>query len=73
MISAVVGFKGSIVTDLSRPDGTPRKLLDVSRLKDLGWKPQYDLKRGLTETYSWYLNTVIGNNTVQEPDQSPAR
>lgn len=61
LISAVVGFNGSIVTDFSRPDGTPRKLLDVSRLNQLGWQPRVDLKRGLTETYSWYLNAIIGN------------
>lgn len=54
-IAAVVGYKGNIVFDASKPDGTPRKLMDVSRLENLGWKFRYNLKDGLELTYKWYL------------------
>jgi len=51
LIRDVVGFKGKLVFDASRPDGTPRKLLDVSRMKDLGWQAHISLRDGLTEIY----------------------
>jgi len=54
LIQGVVGFKGKIDWDSSRPDGTPRKLLDVSRISALGWKPQISLGDGLRSTYEWY-------------------
>jgi GDP-L-fucose synthase len=54
-IQAVVGFEGELVFDTSKPDGTPRKLMDVSRLKDLGWHAQTGLKTGIEQTYAWYL------------------
>ncbi len=50
----VVGFDGDLIFDTSKPDGTLRKLLDVSRLKELGWVSTYDLELGLTGTYKWY-------------------
>ncbi len=55
MIGEVVGFEGDIVFDSSKPDGAPRKLLDVSRLNDLGWHARIDLKEGLKSTYNWFL------------------
>jgi GDP-L-fucose synthase len=55
-IKSVVGFEGELVFDSSKPDGTPRKLMDVSRLKALGWKPSIDLEEGLRRTYQWFLN-----------------
>lgn len=55
MIRRVTGFSGSIGFDVSRPDGTPRKLLDVSRLSALGWKPKIDLEAGLSSTYEWFV------------------
>jgi GDP-L-fucose synthase len=55
-MKAVVGFEGQLVFDSSKPDGTPRKLMDVSRLKALGWKPSVDLEEGLRRTYQWFLN-----------------
>ena len=55
MIAEVTGFKGKIVYDSSKPDGTPRKLLDVSRINQLGWKAKTDLKTGIQKTYKWYL------------------
>ncbi len=55
LITEVVGFEGDIRFDDSMPDGTPRKLLDVSRLTALGWKPSITLREGLASTYAWYV------------------
>ena len=55
----VVGFKGSLTFDTTKPDGSPRKLIDVSRLSNMGWKYSVDLKDGLTKTYKWYLESSI--------------
>jgi GDP-L-fucose synthase len=55
-IRAMTGFRGNIVWDASKPDGTPRKLLDVSRLASLGWKARIPLGEGLDAAYRWYLN-----------------
>jgi GDP-L-fucose synthase len=54
MVAAVAGFKGRLVFDPSRPDGTPRKLLDTSRLTALGWKPKITLQSGIEQTYAWF-------------------
>lgn len=55
-ICSIVGFKGSIKYDSSKPDGTPRKLLDSTKLKKLGWEAKTDLVSGIKKTYEWYLN-----------------
>ena len=55
-VAAVTGYKGRIVTDPSKPDGTMRKLMDVSRLTQMGWSAQIGLDQGLTETYQWFLD-----------------
>lgn len=55
-IAEVTEFKGSLVFDKSKPDGTPRKLLDTSRVNALGWHPEIDLKRGLQMTYEWFVD-----------------
>jgi GDP-L-fucose synthase len=55
IVSGVVGYKGQTVWDASKPDGTPRKLLDVSRLKRTGWTPRIPLAEGIHSTYRWYL------------------
>jgi GDP-L-fucose synthase len=55
MVAEVTGFKGRLVFDTSKPDGTMRKLMDVSRLADMGWRARTDLKDGLRETYDWFL------------------
>ncbi len=55
VVGNVVGFQGGIQYDTSKPDGPPRKLLDVSRLKGLGWSPSISLKAGIAETYRWFL------------------
>ena len=54
LMREVTGFAGEIVFDSSKPDGTPRKLLDVSRLSALGWRYSIPLKEGLAQTYRWY-------------------
>lgn len=56
LVREVVGFNGRIVFDPSQPDGTPRKLLDVSRLSALGWRPRIALRDGVAETYRWYVD-----------------
>lgn len=61
MIAEIVGFEGSIVWDSSKPDGTPRKVLDVSRIGSLGWKPSIDLKTGIKGTLDWYQANVQVN------------
>ena len=53
-IARVTGFRGRLVWDASKPDGAPRKLLDVSRLAALGWRASIGLEDGLRETYAWY-------------------
>jgi GDP-L-fucose synthase len=55
LVAETVGFTGAIVTDPSKPDGTPRKLLDCSRLTQMGWKPSIALRDGLASFYQWYL------------------
>jgi len=55
LVADVVGFEGEIRTDPSRPDGTPRKLLDVSKIHGLGWQARIDLRAGIEETVRWYL------------------
>lgn len=54
-VAGVVGYRGAIRWDASKPDGTPRKLLDVSRLNALGWRPRIALKEGICGTYEWFL------------------
>jgi len=58
LIRGVVGFRGELTFDTSKPDGTPRKLLDVSRLSGLGWKAKVSLRQGIEETYAWFLKNV---------------
>ncbi len=58
IISEVTEFKGELVFDSSKPDGTLRKLMDVSKLKDLGWQHSISLKDGLAQTYAWYKNNL---------------
>ena len=58
-IADVVGYTGEVVWDSSKPDGTPRKLLDVSRLRELGWEPKIGLREGIASTYEWYLANQV--------------
>jgi GDP-L-fucose synthase len=59
LIKDIVGFKGGIQYDRSKPDGTPRKLLDVSRLGALGWQPKISLRQGIERTYGWYVKEEV--------------
>ncbi|MBF9059807.1 NAD-dependent epimerase/dehydratase family protein [Rhodobacterales bacterium HKCCSP123] len=56
MVAEVTGFEGEIRCDTTKPDGTPRKLMDVSRLADMGWQAKIDLREGIAETYRWFLD-----------------
>ena len=56
LIAEVVGFEGTISHDLSKPDGTPRKILDSSRLHQLGWSPHWQLREGIVNAYEWFVD-----------------
>jgi len=60
LIRDIVGYRGAIVFDRSKPDGTPRKLLDVGKMSALGWRPRTKLADGIAATYSWYLARAAG-------------
>ena len=66
LVAEVVGFEGNITADISKPDGTPQKLLDVSKLKKLGWRPTIALAKGLRETYLWFLDNVSSPKRVSQ-------
>jgi GDP-L-fucose synthase len=61
LIKGIVGFEGKIDWDSSKPDGTPRKLLDISRIAVLGWKPSISLEKGIRSTYDWYKTQQLTN------------
>jgi GDP-L-fucose synthase len=65
LVKEVVGFAGKITFDDSRPDGTPRKLLDVSRLHSLGWRHRIGLREGLNNVYEWYQSVNSGKYVHQ--------
>jgi GDP-L-fucose synthase len=58
LVAWVVGYEGAVEWDPSKPDGTPRKLLDVSRIQELGWTAETDLEQGVAATYRWYLDNT---------------
>lgn len=62
LVAEIVGYEGAIGWDTTKPDGTPRKLLDSSRLRSLGWKPSISLHEGIKSTYQWYVtNSTVGH------------
>jgi len=63
LVSEVVGFPGTIVYDRTKPDGTPQKLLDVSRLSSLGWTAKIGLREGIASTYRWYLEQPMESSS----------
>ncbi len=71
LIRETTGFKGALAYDPSKPDGTPRKLLDVSKIRELGWEAKVSLPEGVRQTYEWYLKSGRGEgvraSTVDEP------
>lgn len=64
-IQQIVGHQGAIVWDSDKPDGTPRKLMDVSKMKDAGWQSQVALKEGIEKTYQWFLGHQNNYRTVK--------
>jgi GDP-L-fucose synthase len=64
-VADVVGFGGALTFDPSKPDGTPRKLLDTSRLRALGWSPRIPLREGIKRTYTWFLENVAQRSDAQ--------
>ena len=59
MVKEIVGYRGSIAYDHTKPNGTPRKLLDVTRIANLGWQAQTNLKQGINKTYEWYKKSAL--------------
>ena len=57
-IQKIVGHQGEIIWDASKPDGTPRKLMDISKMHDLGWKHQVNLEDGIAKSYNWFLENI---------------
>jgi GDP-L-fucose synthase len=64
LVATTVGFEGSIDHDLSQPDGTPRKMLDSSRLHALGWKPRWELPQGIADAYEWFVQNPANLRSV---------
>ena len=57
-IQKVTGHQGNILWDASKPDGTPRKLMDVSKMKEIGWEYSTELEDGIKKTYQWFLENI---------------
>ena len=57
-VQTITGHQGDIIWDTTKPDGTPRKLMDSNKMRNLGWSPNYDLKTGINHTYNWFLNSA---------------
>lgn len=72
LVRDVLGYDGELVFDPTKPDGTPRKLLDVSRMHSLGWQPRIPLRAGIAETVNWYRDTA-GGAVVTGPATTPTR
>ncbi|HTV51189.1 MAG TPA: GDP-L-fucose synthase [Steroidobacteraceae bacterium] len=64
-LARIIGFEGGFQFDASKPDGTPRKLLDTTRLRQLGWQPRIDLQSGLSTTYQWYRRSCMASHGTQ--------
>ena len=61
LTAGIVNFEGEIVYDTSKPNGTPRKLMDASRIKSLGWSPKIKLEEGIKKAYEWYLESCYAH------------
>ena len=59
IIRDVTGYKGDIVFDSSKPDGTPRRVLDNSKITAMGWEPKTDIRDGIKKEYEYYLNVIL--------------
>jgi len=73
LVTKVVEFKGRVTTDLSKPDGTPRKLMSGARLAALGWRPRVGLEDGIRATYRWYLEQIAANDVPRGAARITAR
>ena len=69
LVARTVGFNGKLEFDHSKPDGTPRKLLDVSRLMSLGWQPATTLDNGIARTYAWFTENMLENVSDEVPSR----
>ena len=65
LVKKVTGYEGEIVLDPTKPDGTPRKLTDISRIKATGWEPKIDLETGLRQTYEWFCGHYATGDFAQ--------
>jgi len=72
LVARVVGYEGRIEHDTSKPDGTPRKVLDVTKLRNLGWAPSIDLDTGIRTTYEWFLDQQAAHADLRGIDQPVA-
>ena len=66
LVARVTGFKGEIAFDATKPDGTPRKLLDCTRIMQMGWRAQIGLEDGLRKTYAWYLDALASQTSLRQ-------
>jgi GDP-L-fucose synthase len=73
LIGEVVGYKGDVRFDRTKPDGTPRKLLDVSRMEALGWQASTGLREGLMMTYDWYVRRSLPTQPIAAPEKRGTR
>jgi GDP-L-fucose synthase len=55
LVCSIIGYRGNVIWDTTKPNGTPRKLLDISKIKEIGWQPSTSLEQGIKETYNWFL------------------
>jgi GDP-L-fucose synthase len=67
-VKDVVGFSGELVFDVTKPDGTPRKLLDTTKINALGWKPRIGLREGIQSTYKWFLENPVTERRLRSAD-----
>ncbi len=72
LISSIAGFSGEIVFDTSKPDGTPRKLLNSERLRDMGWRPKIRLEEGIRRTYEWFVANQATGGSASSREESLA-
>jgi GDP-L-fucose synthase len=63
LIKNIIGYTGEIRNDLSKPDGTPRKLMDISKLTKMGWKPKITLEEGIRKAYHDFVNTLVSSES----------
>lgn len=69
LVAETVGFRGDILFDHSKPDGTPRKLLDSSKIRKLGWSPTWDLRSGVVDAYNWFITNPDRHRVKDSPER----